>query len=173
MIAQWKTMKWEVTAQRIAPIEEFSTDFKRKKSEGEDIEGQAEAANIARELEQISFETSFHVRLGADIDAEIAKARSLIGEKDWFIIGGEKYGANMFALDSVGVSFTVDQNGKKQSAKLSYTFEEYSQQEAEAKTIASAEVEAEKAALGLAQNNQPQTSAVDITASDTDRVERK
>lgn len=119
-------MTFQVSPSKIIPITSISTGFARQSDTGNDTSGKATTNTKGMELQQVQIDTSYVAGMGVDPRAMIDSWRARFGRRYPLYIGGKKFGANFFELESVDVGNIVLNNaGKFLQVDLSITLTEY------------------------------------------------
>ena len=123
IMASWRGKKWEVSSNVIYALSSISTSFTLKTETRTTSEGKEEKIVKGIDLIPLSFETIISRSVGVDVMSEIESWKSLIGKTDKFILGGNRFLADSFMLESVSVgTVETDDKGKLISASLSFSF---------------------------------------------------
>lgn len=162
--AKWGPKSFLTSPQKIVPFTGFSSSVKLKSDSENDTSGTEPTNTRGRELQPVSFSTTYHVAAGSDPIAEFNSWVGLIGKYHPLYVGSQRWGpAERFLLQSVDVSDMLQaESGTVLSLTLSLSFTEYS----EGKTSKLAD------ASGGTQGN-PKKEAMNATASAAERENKK
>ena len=125
-MAKWGPKGFLVSAGRVVPFKDLSSTVSVKADTQDDTSGTAQTNRKGRELQPISFSTSYLRAAGVDPRAQVEEWEALVGESHPLFIGGKRFGPAKLMLKSVstsGVFMTND--GTFLTADVALTFEEY------------------------------------------------
>jgi hypothetical protein len=134
VMAQWQGKKWEVSPERIIALEGLTTSYKLKAETNNDAAGSPSLNERGRELQPLAFTMMISDAAGVDVQAEITSWGGLVGSAGPFILAGNRFGPEKFALTEVGVTETkIDDLGRIRAAKIALTFIENAEEAAKEK----------------------------------------
>ena len=136
--ARWGPKGFLVSAGRVVPFVGLSSTVSVKADTQNDTSGTAQTNKKGRELQPISFSTTYLRAAGVDPRAQVEEWEALVGESYPLIIGGKRFGPAKLMLKSVNTSEVLTTNdGTFLQAKVALTFEEYTENSAATVTSAS------------------------------------
>ena len=126
--ANWGPKSFLTSPTRIVPFEDFSTGVRLKADSENDTSGTEPINTRGRELQNVSFATTYHAAAGNDPLGEFNSWVSLVGASYPLYIGGRRLGpAARFTLQDVSMSDLVQaESGAVLSIAVSLSFVEYS-----------------------------------------------
>lgn len=126
--ANWGPKSFATSPTRIVPFEEFSTGVRLKADSENDTSGTEPINTRGRELQNVSFSTTYHAVVGNDPLGEFNSWVALVGASYPLYIGGRRLGpAARFTLQDVSISdLQQAENGAVLSLVVSLSFIEYS-----------------------------------------------
>lgn len=129
--AKWGPKGFLISANKIVPLMDLSSTVSVKTETQKDTSGTSKTNVKGRELQPISLSTMYLRAAGVDPRAQIEEWESLVGQSNPLIIGNKRFGPAKLMLKSVSSSDIITSNdGAFLQAKVSLSFEEYSEQAA-------------------------------------------
>ena len=126
--ARWGNKGFCVTPDKIVPFTGFMTDVALKKDNGVDTSGTAPTNTRGRELQTISFSTTYLRSAGVDPRAQLEEWEGEIGKSYPLYIGGERFGPEKMTLINVGATdLKLTPKGVFLAITVNITLEEYSE----------------------------------------------
>lgn len=154
------TKTWEISADKIVDLKNFSTAYTAKTDDNEAVEGATLTNERGLEKQTVSFSSQLLAVFGVDVRAEFESWKEWTGKTGVLKIGGKTFGPNLL-LKSVSVSdIMMNNDGRWLAAALSFEFEE-SDEQIDAGIISAAD------AANAAE------SAASITATTEEKAQRK
>ena len=153
-MAYWGGMTWGVSSREIAFLEALTTGYS------------INSDNNERELQQMSFSTTYRVETGtSNIRGIISQWESRVGKIAPIVIGSAVFGPQKMQLQKVDASNVgLDARGQIRSATLSFTFQEY-------RSSSSSNSSATKAQY--LESLKTKNTALNIGATSSDKNEKK
>lgn len=126
MQAKWRNMTWEVSNNRINPIQGLSTSVSLETETESDENGNSKEIDKGRSLQEISFNTYYSVETGTQNVREVLDVwKELIGEKAPLYIGGKRFGGFEVKLSAFSTNgLYIDDIGVMRYADVSLQFTE-------------------------------------------------
>ena len=147
--AKWGPKGFLISANKIVPLMDLSSTVSIKTETQKDASGTAKTNVKGRELQPISLSTMYLRAAGVDPRAQIEEWEALVGQANPLIIGNKRFGPAKLMLKSVSSSDIITNNdGTFLQAKVSLSFEEYS--ESASASVSAASASAERAATTFA-----------------------
>ena len=173
--AKWGPKGFLVAAGMVVPFEGLSSTVAVKSDNQKDTSGTDQTNKKGRELQPISFSTTYLRAAGVDPRAQVEEWEALVGESYPLIIGGKRFGPAHLMLESVTTSEVLMANdGTFLQAKVALTFKEYTENSAVSVTsAASTSGSADKAASVYAATVAKKKAALSTGASSADRATKK
>ncbi len=164
--AQWGPKGFLVSPAKVVPFEGMTTAVSLKSNANNDTSGTPSVNTTGRDLQSVSFETTYSYLLGTDPMAQWEEWCSLIGQANPLYINGRAFGpAKKFQLNKVSMSETKFMpDGALLLLKLSLEFVEYVPPETpvsvkKAQPVATGDTKASTAAsTGTATGAKPSTT---------------
>lgn len=125
--AKWGPKGFLVSEKKIVPLGEVSTSITMKTDNGEDTSGTPPTNTRGRELQPVSFSTTYLRSAGVDPEAQFKAWGDLVGESYPLYIGNKRFGPKKLMLNGVDATMTYAPNGLLLKADLTLNFEEYSE----------------------------------------------
>ena len=162
--AQWSTMRWEVSADRVKTIGELSASRSVTVERNDDKEGEPATQTVALDLMTVSLSYDVHrSAIGGDPRSEYGAWWRLVGTHAPFFLGGRKFMADSFLLKDAKASNVVcGSTGQVMSLTIDLEFEEYAEDASGLKAERGREI---SLTPGVYTWQEP-TSAVSLGASD-------
>ena len=139
-LAKWGIKGFLISPDKIVPFNNLSTSFALKSENNTDTSGTAPTNTRGRELQTITFTTTYMTATGVDPRKQMKEWYALVGKTYPLYIGGEQFGPPLLQLEKVDWNnYQFAPNGKIISADASITLKEYSgnAQKLDAQTLAS------------------------------------
>lgn len=180
--AKWGPKGFLVSPAKIVPFKDFTTSMTLKADSENDTSGTAPINTRGRELQPMTFSTTYLRAAGVDPRAQIEEWEGELGNSYPLYIGGKRFGPPKMKLTQVSVSDVVlSNNGEFLQASLSFTFaedvgEKTSNVTASAGTApaaASTSASASRAASVYEETVANKKAALSATASKDDRKAKK
>lgn len=126
--AKWGPKGFLISANRIVPLMDLKSTVSVKSETQNDSSGASKTNVKGRELQPISLSTMYLRAAGVDPRAQIEEWEALVGQSNPLIIENKRFGPAKLMLKSVTSSdILLDNNGAFLQAKVSLSFEEYSE----------------------------------------------
>lgn len=105
-IGSFGELVFEVSRERVFTYDEYNRESKARYAKHELINQAAVVEYLGRELEEITFNMIFNIRLGVNPAEEAQRARELChdGIADYLILGNEVIGDNLWTIESISES---------------------------------------------------------------------
>lgn len=102
-IGSFADLVFEVSRERVFTYDEYNRESKARYAKHELINQAAVVEYLGRELEEITFNMIFNIRLGVNPAEEAQRARELChdGIADYLILGNEVIGDNLWTIESI------------------------------------------------------------------------
>lgn len=178
--AKWGPKGFLVSAGRVVPFMGLSSTVSVKADTQNDTSGTAQTNQKGRELQPISFSTTYLRAAGVDPRAQVEEWEALVGHSYPLIIGGKRFGPAKLMLESVSTSEVLTTNdGTFLQAKVALTFKEYTENSAATVTsaasasIGSAAASDSRVAAAYAEAVSEKKTALSTGASRADRATKK
>lgn len=127
-LATWGPKKFVVSPTKIVPFQEFKTTYTLKEDSENDTSGTAPTNTRGRELQTMTFSTTYLRAAGTDPQAQIKEWESLLGIAHPLYIRGQRFGPAKMMLTQVDVSNVEFSNsGIFLKAAVSITLKEYAE----------------------------------------------
>lgn len=124
-IATWGPKGFIVSPNKIVPFEGLTTSVSVKEDSEKDTSGTSPTNSKGRELQPVSFSTTYFRGAGVDPRAQWDEWCDLVGESHPLYIGGERFGPQRLKLKSANLSTVqTDNKGRFISVSISLSFEE-------------------------------------------------
>lgn len=139
-LAKWGVKGFLISPDKIVPFNNLSTSFALKSENNTDTSGTAPTNTRGRELQTITFSTTYMTATGVDPRKQMKEWYALIGKTYPLYVGGVQFGPPLLQLESVDWSnYQFAPNGTIISVDASITLKEYTgaTQTLDAKTQAS------------------------------------
>jgi hypothetical protein len=125
VIASWRDKKWEISPQKIQAFNKLSTSFAVKTETKTTKDGKEEKIIKGLDLIPLSFDMKISDAIGIDVLKEIESWKDLVGKTGSFNLGGKRFLAEVYMLNSVSIDeIEVDGLGRTRSATISFSFVE-------------------------------------------------
>ena len=125
-LATWGPKGFLVSPNMIVPFADFKTSYTLKADSENDTSGTAPTNTRGRELQPMSFSTTYLRAAGTDPQAQIKEWESLLGSAYPLYIRGQRFGPAKMMLTQVDVSNVEFSNsGLFLKATISITLKEY------------------------------------------------
>lgn len=126
-IARWGPKGFAVSPSQVIPFENFSTSVTLKADSENDTSGTAPTNTRGRELQPMSFSTTYLRAAGVDPLAQITEWESLLGAAYPLYIGEKRFGPAKMKLTKVETTdILLTDKGAFLRAVVTITLEEYS-----------------------------------------------
>lgn len=147
--AKWGPKGFLISANKIVPLMDLSSTVSIKTETQKDASGTSKTNVKGRELQPISLSTMYLRAAGVDPRAQIEEWEALVGQSNPLIIGNKRFGPAKLMLKSVSSSDIITNNdGTFLQAKVSLSFEEYS--DSASTSVSASSAAAESAATTFA-----------------------
>lgn len=124
-MAKWGPKGFLISPAKIVPFKDFTTSMTLKADSENDTSGTAPINTRGRELQPMTFSTTYLRAAGVDPRAQIEEWEGELGNSYPLYIGGKRFGPPKMKLTQVSVSDVVlSNNGEFLQASLSFTFAE-------------------------------------------------
>lgn len=168
-LARWGPKGFLVSPSKIVPFNDLSTTVALKADSENDTSGTAPTNTRGRELQSISFSTTYIRSLGVDPRAQWDEWQSLVGQSHPLLIEGRQFGPAKMLLMDVSLSEVQFSNtGAFLSATVSISLQEDAGAKSSTKSAA-----ASQAASTYAATVEQKKAALNTTASKTDKADKK
>lgn len=125
-LATWGPKKFLVSPEMIVPFQDFKTSYILKTDSENDTSGTAPTNTRGRELQTMTFSTTYLRAAGTDPQAQIKEWESLLGSAYPLYIRGQRFGPAKMMLTQVDVSEVEFSNsGLFLKATIANTLTEY------------------------------------------------
>ena len=125
IMAKWRDRTWEVSARKIAAVENLAFAYEQLADNNTSTEGAAQTNERGMVPFNASFQTTLHAAAGIDIRAEIDAWEALVTKAGIIYLNGRQLGPRV-QLRRVDVgSVKLDDFGRMRLAVLSFSFVEY------------------------------------------------
>ena len=164
---KWGPKGFLVSPSKIVPFKDFTTSMTLKADSENDTSGTAPINTRGRELQPMTFSTTYLRAAGVDPRAQIEEWEGELGNSYPLYIGGKRFGPPKMRLTQVAVSDVVLSNkGEFLQATLAFTFAEDVGEKTAKVTASSAAVSAAApaAAPAAATNSASASRAADVYA---------
>lgn len=134
--AQWSTMRWEVSPERVKTLGELSASRSVTVERNDDKEGEPATQTVALDLMTVSLSYDvYRSALGSDPRREYGKWWELVGTHAPFFLGGQKFMADsLLLLDAKASNIVCNSTGHVLSLTIDLEFEEYAEDASGLKT---------------------------------------
>lgn len=127
-IARWGNKGFCVTPDKIVPFTGFMTEIILKKDDATDTSGTPPTNTRGRELQSMSFSTTYLRSAGVDPRAQLEEWEGELGKSYPLYIGGKKFGPEKMMLTNVSVAdLILSPRGDFLSVTLNITLQEDSE----------------------------------------------
>lgn len=124
-MAKWGPKGFLISPAKIVPFKDFTTSMTLKADSENDTSGTAPINTRGRELQPMTFSTTYLRAAGVDPRVQIEEWEGELGNSYPLYIGGKRFGPPKMKLTQVSVSDVVlSNNGEFLQASLSFTFAE-------------------------------------------------
>ena len=124
-MAKWGPKGFLVSPKKIVPFKDFTTSMTLKTDSANDTSGTAPVNTRGRELQPMTFSTSYVRAAGVDPRAQIGEWEAEVGNSYPLYIGGKRFGPPKMKLTQVSVSdVQLSNDGEFLMASLAFTFVE-------------------------------------------------
>lgn len=175
--AQWGPMGFIVSPTKIVPFEGLSTSITLKTDNGNNTSGAASTNSRGRELQPMTFTTTYMKAAGVDPRQRFEQWEALVGSAHPLYIGEKRFGPAKMLLKKVDLSdLLLSDRGEFLSITLTISLEEYTAGTTTTTNTSSASTKsnasASKAAATYAETVAKKT-AMKATASASDKAAKK
>ena len=171
--ARWGPKGFLTSANKVVPFIDLKSSVSVKVESQNDTSGTAQTNQIGRDLQPISFSTTYLRAAGVDPRAEFDGWVALVGEIHPLIISGRRFGPAKLMLESVNMTDVIMAiDGTFLQAKVNLSFREYSEQSVIAVASAGASATA-SAAAAVYSSAVEKNTALNTGASQEDRAAKK
>jgi hypothetical protein len=127
VVAKWNSKTWEVSAGKVAALENLSFAYEQKADNNTSTEDKKETNERGTLPFALNFSTTLHSGAGfTNIRQEIDSWEALVTKTGYFYLNGKQLGPKL-QLRKVSVgNVTLDDIGRMRLATLSISFKEYS-----------------------------------------------
>ena len=126
--AMWGPKGFIVSPSKIVPFKDFKTTYALKSDSENDTSGTPPTNTRGRELQPITFSTTYVRAAGVDPRGQLDEWYALIGKSYPLYIGGKRFGPAKLTLKQVDVSDCLFTNGGDfLQVSIAITLEEYSE----------------------------------------------
>lgn len=125
--ARWGPKGFIISASKIVGIEDFKTAYALKTDTNADTSGTPPTNTKGRELQTVSFSTTYLREAGTDPRGQLAEWYAQVGNAYPLYLGEKTFGPPKLQLQNVDVSdVLLDNAGNMIKCKVGLTFKEYS-----------------------------------------------
>lgn len=125
--ARWGPKGFVISASKIVGIEDLKTAYALKTDTNEDTSGTPPTNTKGRELQTVSFSTTYLRAAGTDPRGQLKEWYAQVGNAYPLYLGEKIFGPPKLQLQTVDVSdVKLDNAGNMLACKVSLTFKEYS-----------------------------------------------
>lgn len=125
--ARWGPKGFIISTSKIVAIEGFQTGYALKTDTNADTSGTPPTNTKGRELQTVSFSTTYLREAGTDPRGQLAEWDAQVGNAYPLYIGGKVFGPKKLQLQDVSVTDVLfDNAGNMIKCKVGLTFKEYS-----------------------------------------------
>ena len=125
IMAKWRDMTFEVSTNKVNPVEDLSFSYEQIADSNSDAEGTPQTNERGTELFPLSCSVKLHSAAGINVRSEIERWEALVTKTGYFYLEGKKLGP-IVQLRKVAVSgLKLDDLGRMRLATLKLTFKEY------------------------------------------------
>lgn len=125
--ARWGPKGFIISTSKIVGVEDFKTAFALKTDTNEDTSGTPPTNTKGRELQTVSFSTTYLREAGTDPRGQLAEWYAQVGNAYPLYLGSNIFGPPKLQLQNVDVSdVLLDNAGNMIKCKVGLTFKEYS-----------------------------------------------
>lgn len=125
IMAKWRDRTWEVSARKIAAVENLAFAYEQLADNNTSTEGAAQTNERGMVPFTLSFQSTLHSGAGVDIRAEIAAWQALVTKAGVLYINGQAIGPRLQLRKLDVGSVKLDDFGRMRLAMLSFSFAEY------------------------------------------------
>lgn len=178
-LARWGPKGFLISPTKIVPFNGFSTTVALKADSENDTSGTAPTNTRGRELQQMSFSTTYLRAVGVDPRAQFEEWQTLIGQAHPLLIEGRQFGPAKMLLTEVSLSDVEFSNtGAFLSATVNIVLQEYAGKvsgtsTSKSSTNTNANAASSQAAATYAATVAAKKEALNATASKEDRADKK
>lgn len=125
--AKWGPKGFIISTSKIVGIEDLQTAYALKTDTNEDTSGTPPTNTKGRELQSVSFSTTYLRATGTDPREQLSEWYAQVGNAYPLYLGGKIFGPPKLQLQSVNVSdVKLDNSGNMLACKVALDFKEYS-----------------------------------------------
>lgn len=125
--AKWGPKGFLISSTKIVPLMDLTSTVSVKTETQNDTSGTSKTNVKGRELQPITLSTMYLRAAGVDPRAQVEEWEALVGKAYPLIVGNKRFGPAKLMLKSVSSADIITDNfGKFLQAKVSLSFEEYS-----------------------------------------------
>lgn len=166
-MAKWGPKGFLVSKSKIVPLLDLKTSLTLKEDSENDTSGTPPTNTRGRDLQPITFSTTYARAAGTDPRAQFAEWEKLLGMYYPLLIGGKRFGPKYLKLKNVDMSnVQMSPTGEFLVATISLTFEEYS--EGKTTKLVSADGASKGTSTGTTNSGQSSTG---LTPSQINRLD--
>lgn len=170
--ARWGPKGFVISASKIVPFNDLKTSITLKTDSENDTSGTAPTNTRGRELQPVTFSTTYLRAAGVDPRAQWEEWGKLVGSKYPLYVEEKRFGPALLTLKQVDLSDVLtDNRGRFLKATISITLEEHS--EGKSSKLTNTTDTASKAGATYAATVAARKEALNATAPKAERAARK